>query len=218
MAAMPARPDGSEAAPRPFRPGRALVIGLVGGIAAGKTAVARLFGDHGVLHIDADRLAREVAAEPEVLRAVAAAFGERYVDGDRLDRAALAALVFADAAARQRLEALLHPRIRARIVVALAAARAQGRSALVDAPLLFETGLDALCDTVVYVDAPAEVRARRAAERGWDADELARRERSQLPLADKRARAGHTLDNGGDLAATGRAVADLLARWEATAP
>lgn len=218
MPPMPARPEDSEVAPRPFRPQRPLVIGLVGGIAAGKSAVAGLFAAHGVEHIDADRLAHEVGAEPDVLRAVAATFGERFVAGDRLDRPALAALVFGDPAARQRLEAILHPRIRARIVVALAAARARGHSALVDAPLLFETGLDTLCDTVVFVDAPPAVRATRAAARGWSTDELARREQHQLPLAEKRARAAHALDNGGAIAATGRAVAALLQRWEASPP
>jgi dephospho-CoA kinase len=210
MAGMPAHPDGTGPGPRAFRPRTPVVIGLVGGIAAGKSTVAGQFAARGLCLIDADRLAREAAEDPEVVREVTARLGERFTAGGRLDRAALAEHVFGDPDRRRELEAILHPRIRARIVHALDQARSAGDSALVDAPLMFETGLSEHCDVVVFVAAPDVVRQARAAGRGWAPDELARREQSQLPLAEKRARADHVIDNGGDLAATDRAVDELL--------
>ncbi|MBM4059773.1 MAG: dephospho-CoA kinase [Planctomycetes bacterium] len=207
---MPAEPNGHPGPCSPFRPARPVVVGLLGGVASGKSAVAGLFAAHGLRHVDADALARAAAAEPEVVAAVAAAFGPAVLASAGLDREALGRLVFADAAARRRLEAILHPRILARIDSALAAARAAGESVLLDAPLLLETGLDRCCDHVVFVAASEATRAARAAARGWPADELARREATQLPLAEKQARASRTLDNDGPLAATADQVAALL--------
>jgi dephospho-CoA kinase len=89
---------------RPFRPAKPVVIGLTGGVAAGKSTVARLFGDHGFAHVDADSHARAVAADPDAIAAVRATFGDGVVTADGLDRKALADLVFADTAARRRLD------------------------------------------------------------------------------------------------------------------
>ncbi|MBL8726857.1 MAG: dephospho-CoA kinase [Planctomycetes bacterium] len=212
---MPAEPHRSTTAPRPFRPARPVVIGLLGGIAAGKSTVAALFAARGLRHVSADAHAHAVAGEPAVVAEVSAAFGPGVTAGGRLDRAAMAAVVFRDPSARAQLEAILHPRIRARILAELAAARAAGTSVLLDAPLLLETGLIECCDEVVFVDADETERRRRAALRGWPAGELERREAAQAPLASKRARAGHTVDNGGDLAATARQVDAVLAALEA---
>ncbi|MBX3463897.1 MAG: dephospho-CoA kinase [Planctomycetes bacterium] len=212
---MPAEPRPTQTAARPFRPPTPVVIGILGGIAAGKSTVAGLFAARGLRHVDADAEARRVAADPQVRASVAAAFGPAAVTADGLDRGALAARVFQDPLARQRLEAILHPPIRARILAQLEAARRAGESVLLDAPLLLETGLVDLCDEVVFVDAAAAIRQQRAAARGWSADELARREAAQCDLERKRARATRRIDNGGELAATGRQVDDLLAALEA---
>ncbi|MCA8950258.1 MAG: dephospho-CoA kinase, partial [Planctomycetes bacterium] len=92
-----ARNPASAPAARPaFRPGRPLVVGITGGVAAGKSTVAELFCAHGLVHVDADAHARAVAADPEVLAAVRARFGAGVVGPDGLDRAALARVVFAD--------------------------------------------------------------------------------------------------------------------------
>jgi dephospho-CoA kinase len=189
----------------------------VGGIAAGKTAVAQAFSAHGCRHVDADQLARAVTADPIVLGELVTALGPTAVRNGALDRTVVADLVFRDPVARQRLETITHPRIRTRILQALTAARANGETALLDAPLLFEVGLDAFCDCVVFVQAGEATRAVRAAARGWDASELARRERTQLPLADKRDRADCTIDNDGDLATMRTQVATLLADLRARA-
>ncbi|HEB53524.1 MAG TPA: dephospho-CoA kinase [bacterium] len=203
--------DGPTGRPVPFRPEKPLVIGLVGGVAAGKTTVSELFAAHGIRHINADEFAREVARDPEVVAAVAADLGHGFVRDGALDRPALAARVFADADARRRLEEIVHPRVRARIRAELATARSAGETALLDVPLLFEAGLAADCDTIVFVAADDEVRERRARARGWPPGELQRRERHQLPLHEKRARSQHVIDNGSDLARTRAAVAAVLA-------
>ena len=207
---MPADPLDAPGGRRAFVPHRPVVIGLCGGVAAGKSAVASMFSAHGLLGVDADAHARAAATEPAVLRAIVARFGPAMVRDGALDRAAMAQRVFADPGAKAELEAIRHPRILARIHAELAAARAAGTSVLLDAPLLLETGLDALCDRVVFVAASDAVRLRRAAVRGWDAAELARREAAQQPLAAKAARADHRIDNDGPPAATARQVADLL--------
>lgn len=199
-------PDG-----RLFRPSPPLVIGLVGGVAAGKSTVAAMFARRGLCVIDADAAARAATADAATLAALTAAFGTAVAPNGQLDRAALAQVVFADPAARSRLEAILHPPILRALDAALAAAKADGDSALLDAPLLFETGLDARCDTVVFVAATPAVRAQRAHRRGWPAGELERREAAQWPLAQKAARCRFTIDNGGDLAATERGVDAVLA-------
>ena len=112
----------------------------------------------------------------------------------RVNRKAVAEIIFRDATQRQRLEALVHPLLRAGR--AGLRERAKGAKAVViDAPLLFEAGVDAECDTVIYVDSPREQRlARVRATRGWDEPELERREASQLPLEQKRRRSAHLAD------------------------
>ncbi len=207
---MPADPPSTVSAEHPFRPPNPVVIGLLGGIAAGKSTVAAMFARHGLVHVDADAEARAVAEEPATLAEIGAAFGPAVVAGGRLDRAAMAERVFTDAAARARLEAIMHPRIRARILAALAAARARGRSVLLDAPLLLEHGLIAECHHVVFVDADEGTRAARARDRGWAAGELARRQAAQAPLAEKMARASRVIHNDRGLDETARQVAEYL--------
>lgn len=197
---------------------KSLVIGVVGGIASGKSTVARLLSGPAGVVIDADRIAREVLEAPETRRELARVFGPGVLAPDgRPDREALAARVFASAKDRAALESFTHPRIRARIQAALDDARARHAPRIVlDVPLLLENesehGLAAQCDALVFVEADETLRdARAASVRGWPAGEVARREAAQLPLAEKRARADQVIENRGDLAALERAVASVLA-------
>lgn len=183
------------------------VIGVLGGVASGKSAVARaIAGPDGVV-IDADRLAREVLDEPALQPKLRAAFGASVFDPDgRPDRDRLAALVFGSREHRATLEGFTHPMIRDRIRAQLDAARERGVPRIVlDVPLLLEHesqhGLAAECRTLVFVDADAQVRdARAVASRGWQPGEVARREATQMPLERKRARADHVIANEGSLA------------------
>src|SRR5688572_9070942 len=151
MPRMPADRARSAGAPAPFLPRRPVVIGILGGIAAGKSAAAARFAAHGLLHVDADGHARAVAAEPAVLQELARLLGPGVIVDGKLDRQAVAGIVFRDPVARKHVEAVLHPRIRARIVAELDAGKAAGRSVLLDAPLLLEGGLIDLCDHVAFV-------------------------------------------------------------------
>jgi dephospho-CoA kinase len=207
---MPSAAADSAAEPAPFRPAPPLVLGVLGGIAAGKSAVAARFAAHGLCHVDADQIARAVSAEPDVLAAVAAALGPAVVRDGQFDRPALGALVFRDEAARRTLEGILHPRIRAQVLAAVAAAKARGESVLLDVPLLLENGLIEACDAAVFLDASLATRQARAAARGWADGELERREAAQAPLAQKRARARFVIDTNGDLPAMHRGVAAVL--------
>lgn len=189
-------------------------MAVLGGIASGKSQVARgLAGATGLL-IDADAIAHEVLASDEVTRLVRARFGSAVLGADgRPERAALARVVFADEAARRELEGWIHPRVRDRMRAELERA-AHFDVAVLDVPLLLENdavhGLCALVDLLVFVDAPSAAREERArAARGWSAGEVARREAHQMPLEEKRARANVVIDNSGDQAALERAVAAL---------
>ena len=181
-----------------------LVLGLTGGIASGKSLVAASFVRRGARLLDADRIARDVVAlGTPGLAAVLQRFGQemRLPDGN-LDRSRLGALIFADAAARADLNALLHPRIRDRIAADLQAARKEGVAlCVVDAALLFELGLDAACDAVIAVDCDeAQQIARLMARNGLTREAAQQRIASQWTAQARNARAGWTLDNRGSLA------------------
>lgn len=214
---MSAPSSGNEGFERPFRPQSPLVIGLVGGVAAGKSRVAGLFENRGILHVDADFHARAASDDPEVVRAVAQQLGAAFVRDGQLDREALARSVFGDPKSKAKLEEILHPRVRQRIVTELDRAHKSGQSVVLDVPLLFEAGLFSSCDTIVFVDASHSIRQERARARGWAANELERREANQLPLDTKRARSQHVIENSGDLRATKHAVDALLAELETNA-
>ncbi len=196
------------------------IIGLTGGIACGKSTVAHLLRERGVVVVDADEVAREVV-EPGSpgLAAVVEAFGPGVLDeAGGLDRKKLGALVFADDDARGRLNRILHPRIAARAQERFAEAVAGGAERVVyEVPLLFENGLDQIMTTtiVVSVDEATQL-ARLMARDGSTAAEAQARINSQMPLDEKRARADHVIDNGGSRAQT---AAELDEIWAAiTAP
>ena len=192
------------------------VVGLTGGIGSGKSTVAELLRGHGVPVVDADVVARDCTAPgSRGLDAVLARFGPRVRAADgSLDRAALAAIVFADPVARRDLEGLTHPCIRAGIASrlrALAVTRPTPEVVVVAHPLLVETGAVRDVDVVVVVEAPADVRvARTAAGRGMDPADVRARIASQTDDATRRAAADHVLVNDGDRAALSDAVAALL--------
>jgi dephospho-CoA kinase len=199
-----------------------VVIGLTGGIGTGKSAVARMLAELGAAVIDSDVLAREVVAPGQpALAEIAAAFGPEVLAPDgSLDRRALGRIVFSDAAARRRLEAITHPRIRAESARRVEAAEAAGYKVCVcDVPLLYEVGYDllGLYDEIWVVTAPEEVQlARIRARDRLDEDAARARLRAQWPLALKAQRADRVIDNGGDLAATRRQVEAALAAVSAS--
>lgn len=192
------------------------VIGLAGGIGAGKSVVAQLFAQLGAGVIDADLLAHEELAAEEVTRTLAAWWGAEVLDAaGRVDRDRVGSIVFGDARERHRLEGLLHPRIRERSRGLMAQMEGDPavRAIVIDAPLLIETGLDeVVCDVVVFVEADEAVRqARAAASRGWSAQEHRRREAAQKPLDLKRSKADYTVSNNSTTEALRRRVEEVFA-------
>lgn len=174
------------------------VIGIIGGIGAGKSTVARMFQKLGCAVIDADALAREVLQEPAVAAELARWWGPDVLDEQgQVRRDVVARKVFSDEQELRRLEALVHPQVHARrhelrkryeadpAVVAI----------IEDCPLLLERGLQGECDRVLMVRASRENRLKRLERRGWDAAELDRRESRQLSLDIKAQSADDVLDN-----------------------
>ncbi len=178
-----------------------LRIGLTGGIGAGKSAVARRLAHHGAVVIDADQLARQVVAPgTEGLAEVVAAFGQGVLGPDgALDRAALAAVVFSDEAARRRLEDIIHPRVRAE-TARLTAAAPPGSVVVNDVPLLAEAGLAPTYHLVVVVEAAQSTRIQRLVHhRGMDPDQARARIAAQAGDDERRAVADVLLRNDGTL-------------------
>lgn len=177
------------------------VLGLAGGVASGKSAVARAFASLGWLVIDSDAEVRAKLAEPKVREVLVSWWGTEILGNDgNVDRKKIANRVFADPAERKRLEGLLHPMVQRTRERAQAEARAAGKmGTIIDAPLLFEAGTDRVCDGVVFVDTPWDIRVERAKrQRGWDESEVRRRESAQIPVEEKRRRSRFIVDNTGD--------------------
>lgn len=198
------------------------LIGLTGGIACGKSAVERFLTECGAAVIDADQLARAVVAlNSDGLREVVAAFGTHLLlpAGD-LDRTALGIIVFADAEARARLNAIIHPRIAAASQQAIATAFAAGALLVVySAALLVEGGTHRGFDGLLVVTcSPALQRARLATRDGLTPDEVEQRLAAQMPLHEKAAAATWLLHNDGSLDELRSATFNLAASWRLPSP
>jgi dephospho-CoA kinase len=189
------------------------VIGLTGGIASGKSVVSRRWAEHGAVVVDADLLAREVVEPGQpALAAIAREFGDSVIAADGgLDRPALGALIFSDAAARLKLNGITHPAVWARAKELFEAADPDA-TVVYDVPLLAEAAADRPLrfDRIVVVDASQETRVRRLVElRGLSEEEARRRIASQAGDAERLAIADDVIDSNGTLDET-LAGADAL--------
>lgn len=188
-------------------------VALTGGIASGKSFCLARFRELGAVTVDADALARQVVTPGSAaLTAIVSRFGRAVLQADgSLDRAALGAVVFADADARRDLEAIVHPAVYARLQAwfetAEGAAPSSPPVAIAEIPLLYETGREGEFDAVVVAacDEPTQI-ARLQARDGVSADEARRRLAAQWPIEDKRRRAGHVIDTSGSEEDTRQAV------------
>jgi dephospho-CoA kinase len=187
-------------------------LGLIGGVACGKSAVADALARRGAVVLKADEFGHQVLAEPEVRDALVERWGRGVLDAEgRIDRPAVARIVFAPTAAgageREYLEQLTHPRIRACMESAIRQLPDAAIPAVVlDAALLIEAGWSGLCTAIAFVDCQRDDRLRRAMARGWTEQDFSRREAAQLPIEEKRRRATHVIDNSGSLADLDREV------------
>jgi len=178
-----------------------IVIGLVGGIASGKSAVAEMFARLGAEVIPADRIGHEVLVEPETVQQLRARWGDRALGPDgRVSRAAIASIVFAPPPSGpvelEFLESVTHPPIGERILARLNELRRSGTDVVVlDAPVLLEAGWRNYCDRIVFVDVSIDERIRRAKHRGWTKAQFLAREANQMSVAEKKKLADKVIDN-----------------------
>ena len=192
------------------------VIGIVGGIGSGKSFVADLFGEQGCLVTKADELVAQVYARPEIRRILEQWWGQQaFTVSGEVNRKWIAGRVFADPGELKMLESVIHPAV-SQLRDGLMNDHARDAAILAfvwDTPLLFEVGHDQQCDAVVFVETPLEVRQRRVLEaRGWDSEELLRRENMQMALDKKRLLAHYMVVNTADAAFARRQVGTVLSR------
>lgn len=191
------------------------VIGILGGIASGKSTLAGLFRQRGAVVADADRMGHEVLKEKAVKREIHKLFGDEAFQADgEVDRRRLAAKVFGGHELSpvwlSELEKITHPRIRVRLEELITECRSrpgeEPPALILDAALLVRAGWSAICDELVYIDAPRADRWERARQRGWSESEFNAREGAQEKLEAKRELSDFILCNGGDLAELDRQV------------
>ncbi len=191
-------------------------IGLLGGIASGKSLVAKKLAEQGAVVLDADRAGHEVLLIPRVKDAIRQRFGASVFEsaGDgagEVDRKKLASVVFANSDAGRRdlefLEKVTHPEIARRLEEQIQAFSRQGaKISVLDAPVMLKAGWDRFCDQIWFIDAPFEMRLARAKTRGWSEEEFRARELAQEPIERKRELADLVLDNSADMEYTQRQI------------
>jgi len=176
-----------------------MVIGLTGGIASGKSSVSNILRKMGVPIFDADKIAREVSEESAVIEEVALLFGPEVIAPDgKINRSALKELVFSDGEKLAALNKLIHPRVIARFEEIRNKIPA-GARVVFDIPLLFESGLEFLCDKILVVDVEEGVQIERLLARDHISPVLAREIiAAQLPLSEKKKRADFVIENNGN--------------------
>jgi len=203
-----------------------IVIGIIGGVASGKSTLTKLLQNRGAKVILADAIAHDVLKEPVVIQQLSELFGDGILSntgsakGQSIDRKKLAALVFGNSSdptnRRKQLEAIVHPRIREIAKAQLQSLRRESglQYIVLDAPLLIEGGWLPYCNKVVFVETSDELRQAWAASRGWSRNDWQQRESAQFSLEVKRSHATDILINVGDMASLEVEVTKMLGRWE----
>ncbi|MEO8269708.1 MAG: dephospho-CoA kinase [Aureliella sp.] len=194
------------------------VVGLVGGIASGKSKVAAIFASLGAAVVDADRLGHDILQLPLIARQLTRRFGPSILDlTGGIDRRELGKLVFGDtpdsSKRLQQLEKVIHPQIHAEVIHELERLKASNprpSAIVIDAPLLLEAEWAPLCDLILFIDTPVEIRHERAGQRGWSIEHFNSREQAQLSLDNKRRAATHIIDGTADDASLRSIVTRLL--------
>lgn len=188
----------------------------MGGIGAGKSVVAGILESVGAAVIESDRLVHEQYRDPEVIATLREWWGDRVLTSEGgVNRRAVADTVFQESGERDRLERFLYPRIdrKREELTAIYDGDPAIRAVVIDAPKLYEAGVDKHCDAVVFVDAPYPVRVDRVARsRGWTEAELIRRESSQEPLDKKKANADYVIENNSSIDRLKTSVEKVLAQ------
>lgn len=192
------------------------IIGIVGGIGSGKSTIARQFASLGCAVIDADALAKEALEEPDVITQLLQWWGPGVVnEAGRINRSAVAKIVFSQPEELLRLENLIHPKVNARRAQLrkIYGNKAEVVAVIEDCPLLFEKNLEGDCDAVVFVQASDQNRRNRVkTSRGWTAEDLGAREKKQIALDIKARRADYVIQNDGSEAQSLTHVRSVLSQ------
>jgi dephospho-CoA kinase len=195
---------------------RVPLVGIVGGVGAGKSSVVRNVKSLRLHFIDADRIGHEQLAVQEIKEQIVNEFGTQVLDSfGNISRPSLAAQVFGDSPQnqqkRQQLNSIVHPAIRSEILRQINVAPQDVDAIILDAALLLEAGWADECDAVIFIDTSLEQRQKRVADtRGWSAEELHRREASQLSLEEKRRRSDFVVDNSGEISVAAHQMEEAL--------
>lgn len=193
------------------------ILGLVGGIACGKSQVATELKSLGARVLDADRAAHAAINVAEVKEKLVRRWGNQILlETGEVDRKAVAEIVFGktpkSAAELEFLEQALHPQIRSQFEEEIRQlAEKNTPLVVIDAPLLLEAGWAELCDSIVFIECPREIRWNRAKLRNWTPEEFAAREASQMPIAEKKNSATHLVENSSSLEGLQKQIRSL---WE----
>jgi len=186
------------------------ILGLTGGIATGKTTVAKMFASFGAKVIDADRISHRLMDEDKKLKErIISVFSEDVLGKNgRIKRGRLAALIFDNPSALRRLNKIMHPAIISRIKKELK--ECKQKVAVLDAPLLIEAGLSELVDKLIVVKADEKIQVSRCRQKtGASKQEIKKRIRAQMPLSEKIAVADYVIDNNGRLDRTRKQVKEI---------
>ena len=189
------------------------VIGIIGGIASGKSTVARAFAKLGCKVIDADAIAHELLDSEAVRDEIVASLGREILDSTgKIDRKTLAEIVFDDADKLLFLNGILHPRVleRAEVMIEQYGRQEQIKAIVLDIPLLLEVGWAKRCDRLIYVDCSKKTRVDRLKKAGIDKNQLKIRENFQISLDNKARLADNTIENNSDFSTLVRQVADIF--------
>jgi dephospho-CoA kinase len=198
--------------------GQKPVLGLVGGIGAGKSSVGAALVNHGGILVAADPFGHEALEQPDLKGRILEVWGERNIlnDEGKIDRKKLGRIVFPSPVERSRLEHIVHPYIEERIRQAIEAAQQNPkcRFVILDAAIMLEARWHDVCDHLIYVDAPREIRlARIQQQRGWTDQDLANREAVQMPTDRKKELADAVIDNSGSPEKVPSQVEALIRTW-----
>ena len=166
-----------------------------------RTDLKELLAELGCVVSNSDRVAHECLREPSVVSMLVSRWGDRVLSSDGSpDRSVISSIVFTDHAERIWLESVLHPMVNHRRRLTFESLDPTTSGFVIDAPLLFEAGIDSECDSILFIDAPLDQRLERVVtSRGWSEENLRARETRQMSLEEKRARATHRISNNGSI-------------------
>ena len=182
------------------------MVGLAGGVGSGKSTAAAFFSNRGAHLVDADAIGHKMLDRPAVRASLVRVWGKGILRRGRINRPELAQVAFRTRESVEQLNQVVHPPLLKEIRRQLARIRGW---AVLDAALLYEFGVDQLCDRVVFMWAPLAVRLERTASRGWPAGELKKRERFQESQTIKRKKAHYVVNNGGSKSRTERQLENI---------